>query len=132
MSAPVWVASSDRDLFNGTTEYASREDAIAHGPEELDIDPGQLFRVGRKAPALEHEKLFCADDFLDRLGEMAHEACDRAGGLDLEWPGEVSKSAQLSLEVTVEHILRAWIAEHCPPDFYSIEQTSEHLAPVRS
>lgn len=77
-----------------------------------DLTPGRVVYVGdQEAP--DTARFFDAEDFAERLGEVAY---DNHGECAEDWPDKISDKAKEEFNA----FLAAWIAKHCPPRFYSV------------
>lgn len=126
----AWLVSTDEEMWTSSAEFATREEAIAHGPDEEGIQPGTRYFVGKKAEILDvQDSTLCsADSFLERLADIAFEQVgdDLADG----WPSGPSKEAKAELEQDMAKVLRAWIEKHgLTPSFFTIRGTSNHAEP---
>jgi hypothetical protein len=131
----AWLISTDEEMWSSTSEFATREEAIAHGPDEDGLEPGATYWVGRywvgrKASVIDvkDSSLFSADSFIETLGMLAFDQVD----LDLSdgWPDDPGKEAKAELERDVAKVMRAWIEKHdLSPSFFTIRDTSDHTEP---
>lgn len=60
-----WTVSTDEENWPALDGWETREQAIAEGPEELGVEPGECFFVGQmRAPSISVPD---ADDFIDHI-----------------------------------------------------------------
>lgn len=122
----VWLTSTDEERWSHGEEYPSREAAIAGVAEELELDPGDIFYVGRKVEvALRVRGL--AQDAIERLGESA---MDHVGGeLSEGWP-DATEAQEQELQSELERAVVAWVDRHgLRPGFYALDDVSAHVVP---
>lgn len=127
MTKQEWVASSDEEQYDGVTRYASREDAIVHGPDELDLEPGQTYWVGRVRSVLDQkdEAIFSGDRLVESLRDFAFEI---GGEFAEDWLTDATKEQVAELTRDGAALVRAWIERHGhSPGFFSVEQSSDHV-----
>jgi sorbitol-specific phosphotransferase system component IIA len=104
--------SQDEEFYN----YSSLHELVDSHRDDLEV--GQTVWVG-DAVRPDTAMFFDADDLLDRLGEVAY---DNHGECAEDWPGKVSDEAKKEFD----DFLAAWIAKHCPPTFWSVENTKPY------
>lgn len=115
--APVAAAeaqecwSRDEEDFN----YQSLDDLLGTFDE---LKPGDIVYVGA-AVTPELKSLCDADDVMEIMGERAY---DIAGEHADDYPG-AGEEAQRALD----GLLAGWIAEHCPPNFWTVQNIKPYV-----
>lgn len=82
-----------------------------------DLIAGDVVQVGQACHP-DSSQLVDADDVME---QMTDRAWDIAGEYAMGYP-DVSKEAKDELDA----LLRAWIEKHCPPDFYTVKDSTEY------
>ncbi|WP_437224962.1 hypothetical protein SH661x_001932 [Planctomicrobium sp. SH661] len=123
MTHGKWTASTDEENWDGEGEWDSEADAIAGGPESLELSPGDTYYVGQtRAPTISVPD---ADDILE------HITCQDDFSLDCA-EGAFSCSKEVAAELTdaIQKTFDDWMARHkLEPTFYLIDNYSKHVAP---
>ena len=117
-----WLASDhDEYGWDSSASWDTKEQAIAGGPGELDLEPGQSYFVGRcDKPDVSP----CAA----RLIEMMTEADDASEDWAEFWLTDVSKSERDDFQAKIDAAIEAWFAAHPKhaPKWFVVTHSSEH------
>ncbi len=98
--------------------YETVEQAIAAAPDELALEPGEDFWVGRSEPIL--PRLGCDGDSL--LEYLAMQAGDLCGEVAEDWLSDVPVDKVKDLEAEIDKVIHAWLKKHdLEPKFWSVE-----------
>lgn len=125
MTVGQWgVCSNDSGIFTG--DWATKEEAIAAAPGELDLKPLDRFSVGQYD---EYEPQgIDADAIFD---QMACDADDRVGEAAEYWLANVPKEQADILTERLMKVFSEWMSEtKNEPEFLMVVGMEEHVAPV--
>lgn len=119
-----YMASADEEEWHEYARYPTREEAVQHAPEDLDLEIGATFWTGEIVPFVPKIDAHCA---LERLGEDAADDNDSDAASD--WLSPMPPKADVeSLQALLDLALRMWFTaypQHAPT-FCGIEHAKEH------
>jgi hypothetical protein len=120
-----YCLSSNEETFSG--DYASREEAIAFAADELGVEPGGLFWVGRSVPYVVEVRKHTADRLVEQLAEDAY---DEVGDVAEDWLRRVTDGQLTDLASRLDSVVEAWLEDYGhEPGFWRVEDVTEHRAP---
>lgn len=124
MTVGQWgICGNDDGIFNG--DWPTKAEAIAAAPEELELKPGDSFRVGQYAEFEPRE--IDADSIFD---EMGCDAEDRVGEASECWLANVPKEQADILTERLTKVFRDWMKETGnEPEFLSVVDVEECIVP---
>lgn len=133
MSEGDWIASTDEEHWDGAATWATREDAIREAPDELCLEPGERFHVGRQQKQSTANLVTTA--MADRLAEMIYEReledmCPDYGEDWLKLTSEEEKDLAARLSAAVEAFIAA-TPRHAP-NFFRVRDVTDHEAPEQA
>lgn len=124
----IWKVSLDEEHWSHMAEFPTKEAAIVAGPEELDLEPGDRFWVGRKAsPAI---VLFDGSHVLENMAEQMYDS-EEGGEYGEDWLAHVPKAATQELEDALNKVWQKWLRDNDEmPNWFTIQDMVHHIAPV--
>lgn len=107
--------------------FGTREEAVAGAREEMTgpLLTGYRFWTGRKEQPGVDEFSVDPEWVLESVGEQAYEL---AGEAAEEWPTGGSLAATKDLGEKLSAVLRGWLLENDPPEFWIAVDAREHEA----
>lgn len=127
-----WLASSDEESWDGYVSWATREEAVAGGPDELCLEGGEPYFVGRKVP--QRTDGLVAPWMASLLGERVQEREleDLSSSLEfgedwLQLTNDEADDLAARLSRALEEFIRA-NPKH-QPTWFTVRDVTEHVAP---
>ncbi|MCY1042672.1 hypothetical protein OV208_15205 [Corallococcus sp. bb12-1] len=130
MSIGDWYASKDEADWRSGASFASREEALAQGPEALDLAAGDTFWVGcALAPANELTAAALLDTVDNSISDGGcPDGCDAYAEGDSFRGIAVAVGAEAVAEL--EAAIDAWAKKHdVRPRWFVLEDVTQHEVP---
>jgi hypothetical protein len=128
--ADTWIASTDEERWTCYEEYGTREEAIEHASEELDLEPGQTFYTARKVVQRTDNlvRSGLAGFFAEKLAEDVCEDIDEEFCPD--WLN-INAEEKKKLAALLSRAFEDFIEQHPrhKPTWFMPENVKEHNAP---
>lgn len=118
-----WISSRDEEHYSASVGHDTREQAIAHAPVELGIEPGDVFWTGRASV------LLLPNISPSTILEQFRLDLDDEGG-DADEALDVSKEEEADLGVMLNKTVEAWAEKHeIKVNAYSVHDVEKHVVP---
>lgn len=116
-----WYITRHRENFN-TGPYDTPEAAIADAPNELCLDPGDKFYVGKRGPAPD-----VSIDAGSLINDLVQQVDDELGD-DFDVFRDVTPEQEAELEAALNRELCAWMDRHGHrPNCWTITDEQTHV-----
>ncbi len=110
-SAPTathgWVATSDESTLDDWSAgpYDTLEQALEHAPNDLGLDGGDRFAVGRRLP---YKPMVCARALIDQVGDATYDDVGEAAdqflvGIDDQDLEPLQRTLQIAFDAWLAH-----------------------------
>lgn len=122
MDEGLWITSVNEESWSSyANSYSTKEEAVAHAVEDLDLAPGDNFWVGQIcSPVID----VSADSFLNDVREML---CDQVGEHGEEWPDCTDEQLD-ELEKQLRNVFFAWMDKHnLRPRCFTVEHAEQEV-----
>jgi hypothetical protein len=125
----TFLISADRDNWTCSTEYASRNEAVANGMRELGLLIGMRFFTGVKGPPTEITPN--AEHIIEMIAGIAYE---QDGEASADWLDNPSKKELGGLQHFLDQAWRRWLETfpHHKPWWFMVTEVQEHVAMPQS
>ena len=127
MEPGKWVVSRDEEHWTCLEDYDSREAALVGAVDELELEPGETFYVGKVRHA--QPLMINGEDILERMRDRMYEDEDESIE-DCSWLEDVDPKQEHDLERRLNEVWIAWLKGNgFEPDWFRIDDVETHRAP---